>query len=564
MTSTATTPARPATRPKCRAQTRGRGSASTAAPLPDREIRPLPEHGDWLDVCCAHARWHLKHPERSRLPRTDTIAAAIVARSYLRTLARTPGRGRERSAVIRTSLRQLIVGLGRIWGWNTGAYPPRVAGRDRDVVDRHAKGLRRRLAPLLEGGLLEHRVLQDLELEDRGTELILLPLPDWTPEERAIGRALHDQLTSALRRRESRASVLLAQMDRQAAGGAGRGRDRAQAAQKARALAARQPAAGSIEDWPEIPAFEPQKTLSAHPASRTTSFSAPSLTFGADESSRGEVRLPPAGKTRGNAWLEPIRPAALNGLSRQTGSEEWGSVPVVASAPPLLLRASSRQVEAWSGDPSSVPGARTLAEAWHHARWGQHAVFEPMMLVGRSVRDELVALAQRGARETRRGAHLMPLGELFLNRVDRYPHPHAAIRSLNSEIRRARALRELQQPVTRTAVDRAWRRVRHHAPDWLHLDHDQTPMALPHPDEHNPTYRLAVNRPLTPTDLLDRTVQSALEAAALLVHGRHQAQIELEHPHGLAGRIATRRGRHSLMADGARIHVPGHEPIFSW
>lgn len=564
MASTATTPARPATRPKCRAQSRGRGSATALAPLPDREIRPLPDPGDWLDVCCAHARWHLAHPERQRLPRTDTIAAAIVARSYLRTLARTPGRGRERSAVIRTSLRQLIVGLGRIWGWNTEDYPPRVARRERDVVDRHAKGLRRRLAPLLEGGLLEHRVLQDLELEDRGTEIVLLPLPHWTPEERAIGRALHDQLLATLRRPQSRASVLLAQMDRQTAGGAERGRDRAQAAQKARALAARRPVAESVEDWPEIPAFEPPKTLSAHPASRTSSFSAPSLTFGADKSSRGEDRLPAGGKTRGDAWLQKIDPAALNGLSAQTGIEEWGAVPFVASGAPSVLLRSSRQVEAWSGDPATVPGARTLAEAWHHARWGDQAVFQPMMLVGRTAQAQLVALAERGAREAARGAHLMPLGELFLARVDRYAHPHAAIRSLHGEIRRARALRELQQPITRAAVERAWRKVRHHAPDWLYLDHDHTPMALPHPDDYNPTFRLAVHRPLEPADLLDRSVQSALEAAALLVHGRHQVQIELEHPTGLAARIATRRGRHSLLADGAHIYVPGFEAIARW
>ncbi|MSW52834.1 MAG: hypothetical protein F2817_18345, partial [Actinobacteria bacterium] len=210
MASSAITTAPPAARPKTRAQKRGRGSAVATAPLPDREIVPLPDNGDWLDVCCAHARWHLAHPERERLPRTDTIAAAIVARSYLRTLARFPGRGRQPSAVVRTSLRQVIVGLGRIWGWDTTDYPPRLARRDRDVVDRHAKGLRRRLAPLVEGGLLEHRVLQDLELEERGTELVLLPLPHWTPEEQAIGRALHDQLVAALRRRLSRASVLLA------------------------------------------------------------------------------------------------------------------------------------------------------------------------------------------------------------------------------------------------------------------------------------------------------------------------------------------------------------------
>lgn len=562
MASTAIHEAPPAARPKSRAQKRGRGSAIATAPLPDREIVPLPEHGDWLDVCCAHARWHLAHPERERLPRTDTIAAAIVARTYLRTLARSPGRGRERSAVVRTSLRQVIVGLGRIWGWDTTDYPPRLAGRDRDVVDRHAKGLRRRLAPLVEGGLIEHRVLHDLELEERGTELVLLPLPQWTAEEQAIGRALHDQLVAALRRRSSRASVLMAQMDRHRAGGADRGRDRAQAAQKARALATQAPAE-TIEEFPEILNFAAQKTLSAHPASRTTSFSAPSLTLGADESSRGEDRLA-AGHTRGDAWLQPIPSAALTGPSRQTGSEDRGSVPVVASEPSSVLLRSSRQVEGWSGDPATVPGARTLAEAWHHAKWGQQAVLEPMMLVGRAARDRLAALARRGGRETARGAHLMPLGELFLDRVDRYPHPHAAIDSLNGEIRRARALRELQQPVTETARIRAWRRVQHHAPDWLYLDQDHAPMALPHPDEQNPTYRLAVLRPLTPADLLDRTVQSALEAAALLVHGRHQAQIELEHPGGLAGRVATRRGRHSLMADGAHIYVPGHEPITRW
>jgi hypothetical protein len=457
----------------------------------------------------------------------------------------------------------LIVGLGRIWGWNTQAYPPRLAGRDRDVVDRHAKGLRRRLAPLLQGGLLEHRVLQDLELEDRGTEIVLLPLPHWTPKERAIGRALHDQLLATLQRPTSRASVLLAQMDRHTAGGAERGRNRAQAAQKARALT-RQPAAGTIEDWPEIPAFDSQKRLSAHPASRTASFSAPSLTFGADESSRGENRLAALKKTRGDAWLQPIGTAALNGLSGQSGRDENGSVPVVVSGPLSVLLRSSRQVEGWSGDPETVPSSRTLAEAWHHARWGDRAEQEPMMLVGRSVREELVQIARRGARETRRGAHLMPLGELFLARVDRYAHPHAAIRSLNSEIRRARAFRELQQPVTETAVVRAWRRVRHQAPEWLHLDHDGAPMALPHPDETNPTWRLAVHRPLTPADLLDRTAQAALEAAALLVHGRHLAQIELEHPEGLAARIATRRGRHSLMADGAAIYVPGHAAVRSW
>ncbi|CAB4938830.1 unannotated protein [freshwater metagenome] len=188
-----------------------------------------------------------------------------------------------------------------------------------------------------------------------------------------------------------------------------------------------------------------------------------------------------------------------------------------------------------------------------------------MMLVGRSVRDELVALAQRGARETRRGAHLMPLGELFLNRVDRYPHPHAALLSLESEIRRARALRELLQPVTDRAAINAWRRVRTDAPDWLEVDPlDGAPLSIPHPDEDNPTSRLAVARPLTPADVLDRKVQAALEAAALLVHGQHLAQVELEHPGGLAARIATKRGRHSLMADGARIYVPGYEPIFGW
>lgn len=562
MASTAILQAPPAARPKTRAQKRGRGSAVATAPLPDREIVPLPENGDWLDVCCAHARWHLQHPERERLPRTDTIAAAIVARTYLRTLARCPGRGRQPSAVVRTSLRQVIVGLGRIWGWDTTEYPSRLAGRDRDVVDRHAKGLRRRLAPLIEGGLIEHRVLQDLELEERGTELVLLPLPHWTADEQAIGRALHDQLVAALRRRSSRASLLLAQLDRHQAGGAERGRDRAQAAQNARALAARAPQ-GTIEDFPEIPSFQAQKTLSAHPASRTSSFSAPSLTLGADESSRGETRLP-AGHTRGDTWLQPIDSAALSGTSRQTVGEDRGSVPVVASGPSSVLLRSSRQVEAWSGDPGAVPGARTLAEAWHHAKHGPNAVLEPMMLVGRAARDRLVALARRGARETSRGAHLMPLGELFLNRVDRYPHPHAAIDSLNGELRRARALRELQQPVTDTARVRAWRRVRQHAPDWLYTDQDGAPLSLPHPDENTPTHRLAVTRPLTPADLLDRRVQSALEAAALLVHGRHQAQIELEHPAGLAARIATRRGRHSLMADGAHIHIPGHEPIMRW
>jgi len=562
MASSAITTAPPAARPKTRAQKRGRGSAVATAPLPDREIVPLPDNGDWLDVCCAHARWHLAHPERERLPRTDTIAAAIVARSYLRTLARFPGRGRQPSAVVRTSLRQVIVGLGRIWGWDTTDYPPRLARRDRDVVDRHAKGLRRRLAPLVEGGLLEHRVLQDLELEERGTELVLLPLPHWTPEEQAIGRALHYQLVAALRRRLSRASVLLAQLDQHQAGGAERGRNRAQAAQKARARSVAGADGGSFE----IPAFQAAKTLSAHPASRSSSFPAPSLTLESDKSSRGEETDQQIRHTRGDAWLQPILRPALNGLSRRTeGSEEWGAVPVCPSGAPSELSASSRQVEAWSGDPASVPGARTLACAWHHARFGLQAVYEPMMLVGRAARARLVKLAERAQAEADRGAQLMPLGELFLNRVDRYPHPHAALLSLEGEIRRARALRELQQPVTDRAAINAWRRVRTDAPDWLEVDPlDGAPLSIPHPDEDNPTSRLAVARPLTPADVLDRKVQAALEAAALLVHGQHLAQVELEHPGGLAARIATKRGRHSLMADGARIYVPGYEPIFGW
>jgi len=567
MASSAIQEAPPAARPKSRAQKRGRGSAAATAPLPDREIVALPEHGDWLDVCCAHARWHLLHPERERLPRTDTIAAAIVARTYLRTLARYPGRGREPSAVVRTSWQQLIVGLGRIWGWDLSDFPRRLAGRDRDVVDRHAKGLRRRLAPLVEGGLLERRILQDLELEDRGTELVLLPLPTWTAEEQAIGRALHDQLVGALRRRHSRAAILMAQLDEHQAGGAERGRARAQAAQKARDRSPRPPTDGTLGDDFEIPSFEGPITLSAYPASRTpSSFTAPSLTLGSDKSSRGEETDQQHWRTRAQPWLQPMVPAALSGLSPRTeGSEDRGAVPVVASGPPSELHRSSRRVEAWSGDPRDVPGARELACAWHHARFGPQAVFEEMMLVGKGARARLIKLAQRAQAEADRGAQLMPLGELFLNRVDRYPHPHAALLSLESEIRRARSLRELQQPATDRAVINAWRRLRADAPDWLEVDPiDGAPLSIPHPDEDNPTSRLAVSRPLTPADILDRKVQAALEAAALLVHGRHLAQIELEHPGGLAARIATKRGRHSLMADGARIHVPGHDPIFGW
>jgi hypothetical protein len=525
----------------------------------------VPDAGDWLDVCCAHARWHLQHPERSRLPRTDTIAAAIVARAYLRTLARFPGRGRTPSAVVRTSLRQVIVGLGRIWGWDLTDYPERPTRRERDVVDRHAKGLRRRMRPLVEGGLLQHRVVQDLELEDAATEFVLLPLPAWSPEERAIGRALHDSLAAALRRPESRAAVLMAQLDGHQAGGAQRGRDRAQAAQKARAAAASRP---DLDDLADFPSFAPPKSLSAHPASRTSSSFAPSLTLGSSESSRGEDRFAET-QTRGDAWLQPYDVDALSGTQPTSGSrnriiKRGGSVPCVPSPALSTLERSAGLVDGWSGDPDAVPGARVLAEAWHHAKFGQRAEDEPMMLVGRTARDRLVATARRGVQEQARGGHLQPLGPYLLAQVDRYPHPHAGMKAVEGEIRRTRALREVQGPVTDTMILRAWRRLDRDAPDWLMRNPDTGAPLVGADLDSSGAYRLAVTRELQPAELYDRRVQGALEAAALVRNGRAQAVIELEHPGGLAARIHTRRGRHSLMADGASIYVPGHTPTRTW
>ena len=76
--------------------------------------------------------------------------------------------------------------------------------------------------------------------------------------------------------------------------------------------------------------------------------------------------------------------------------------------------------------------------------------------------------------------------------------------------------------------------------------------------------RLAVTRPLQPAELFDRRVQSAIAAAATIVHRGPIAQVELDHPGGLAARVATTHGRHSGLADGSRIHVPGHNVIAGW
>ena len=93
--------------------------------------------------------------------------------SYLHRLA---AGGRHGGTVV-TSMRQLVAGLARIHpAWKLTGDP----WEDRD---RHHQAVRRRLSALQAAGLLRWRIGLDEDLEERRTELQLLPVPELMPDE---------------------------------------------------------------------------------------------------------------------------------------------------------------------------------------------------------------------------------------------------------------------------------------------------------------------------------------------------------------------------------------------
>ena len=93
--------------------------------------------------------------------------------AYLHRLA---GGGRHGGTVV-TSMRQLVSGIAALHpSWKLTGDP----WQDRDC---HHQSVRRRLSGLAGAGLLQWRVGVDEDLEERRTELVLLPVPELFPDE---------------------------------------------------------------------------------------------------------------------------------------------------------------------------------------------------------------------------------------------------------------------------------------------------------------------------------------------------------------------------------------------
>jgi len=93
--------------------------------------------------------------------------------AYLRRLA---GGARHGGTVV-TSIRQLVSGIAALHpSWKLTGDP----WQDRDC---YHQSVRRRLSGLAGAGLLQWRVGVDEDLEERRTELVLLPVPELLPDE---------------------------------------------------------------------------------------------------------------------------------------------------------------------------------------------------------------------------------------------------------------------------------------------------------------------------------------------------------------------------------------------
>ncbi len=119
----------------------------------------------------------------SRLYDLRAFKSCWAELAYLHRLA---AGGRHGGTVV-TSMRQLVAGLAPlhpVW---------KLSGDSWEDRDRHHQAVRRRLSQLAGAGLLRWRTGVDEDLEERRTELELLPVPELLPDERAAAAARLDQ-----------------------------------------------------------------------------------------------------------------------------------------------------------------------------------------------------------------------------------------------------------------------------------------------------------------------------------------------------------------------------------